>query len=173
MRLDLDALALHDRIEHDASLVHADTPPGDRFAPVSVDPELLRSFLVRADSDGGISVQICRSTGIGTKSELGSRMDMGMGMSLEGLARLRVDREADLAVPLNRFHSEVGKGEVALCWLLLKREDGRIPASLLAQWFGEERLPDDWILPVQTLGLRNTLRTARRVSDVMKWNKKN
>lgn len=43
--ISLHDLALHNRIEHNASVVHRNTPRGHKYAPVDVDVELLEHFL--------------------------------------------------------------------------------------------------------------------------------
>jgi hypothetical protein len=50
--LDLRQLALHNQLEHDASLVHADAAPGARYAPSAVDPRLLQAFIASAPEGG-------------------------------------------------------------------------------------------------------------------------
>ena len=141
MRLDLDKLALHNRIEHDASLVHGDALSGHAEAPIPVDPELLHSFLSHANEK--------------------------QGLNLDEFARLRVDREARLTSPLDHLHSEIGTGEAALCWLLLKRENGQVPLSTLEQWYGEERIPDGWAPPAEGVGLFDARQTANVVANKM------
>ncbi|KAG2135362.1 Chloroperoxidase [Suillus bovinus] len=139
-RLDLDALAMHNKIEHDASLVHANAL-GQQRAPTKVDPKLLKSFLSYADPQ--------------------------RGMSLYDLAQVRISREAQLAHPLDPIHSQIGAAEAALCWLLLKQDDGRIPSSILLQWYGEERLPDNWARPRRVIGLLNARTKAMEVAGIM------
>ncbi|KAG1750444.1 Chloroperoxidase [Suillus paluster] len=139
-RLDLDALAIHNKIEHDASLVHANAL-GQQRAPTEVDPELLKSFLSHADPR--------------------------RGMSLYHLAQVRICREAQLSRPLDVIHSQIGSGEAALCWLLLKQDSGCIPSSTLLQWFGEERLPDNWVRPRHVIGLLNARSKAVEVANIM------
>lgn len=141
LRLDLDKLALHNRIEHDASLVHRDALAGHPEAPIPVDPELLGSFLSHANEKEGLG--------------------------LDEFARLRVDREARLTSPLDQLHSEIGTGEAALCWLLLKQENGQVPLSTLEQWYGEERIPDGWDPPLKGVGLLDTRQTANKVASKM------
>ncbi|KAG9310902.1 hypothetical protein JVU11DRAFT_8761 [Chiua virens] len=141
MRLDLDMLALHNRIEHDASLVHRDTPAGRPEAPISVDPELLASLLSHANEKHGLS--------------------------LDAFAQLRVDRESRLSSPLGTLHSDIGTGEAALSWLLLKEEGGQVPVSALEQWYGEERMPDGWTPPAQGIGLLDARQTASHVASKM------
>ena len=141
LRLDLDKLALHNRIEHDASLVHGDAQPGHAEAPIPVNPELLQSFLSHANEREGLD--------------------------LDAFAELRVDREARLASPLDHLHSEIGTGEAALCWLLLKKGDGQVPLSTLEQWYGEERIPDGWTPPCKGIGLFDARQTASEVASKM------
>ncbi|KAI9457864.1 Chloroperoxidase [Boletus coccyginus] len=141
LRLDLDKLALHNRIEHDASLVHGDALPGHVEAPIPVDPELLDAFLSHANEK--------------------------QGLSLDSFAQLRVDREARLTSPLDHLHSEIGTGEAALCWLLLKKENGQVPLSMLEQWYGEERIPDGWVPPTEGVGLFGARQTATKVANKM------
>lgn len=141
LQLDLDKLALHNRIEHDASLVHGDALAGHAEAPIPVDPELLHALLSHANEK--------------------------QGLSLDAFAQLRVDREARLTSPLDHLHSEIGTGEAALCWLLLKEENGQIPPSTLEQWYGEERIPEGWEPPTKGVGLFDARQTASEVAKKM------
>ncbi|KAF8549394.1 Cloroperoxidase [Imleria badia] len=141
LRLDLDKLALHNRIEHDASLVHGDALAGHAEAPIPVDPELLHTFLSHANEK--------------------------QGLGLDAFAQLRVDRESRLTSPLDHLHSEIGTGEAALCWLLLKKENGQVPLSTLEQWYGEERIPDGWAPPTKGVGLFDARQTANEVANKM------
>ncbi|EGN92653.1 hypothetical protein SERLA73DRAFT_117101 [Serpula lacrymans var. lacrymans S7.3] len=142
LHLDLDALAAHNKIEHDASLVHGDTEMGQHMAPTCVDSRLLQSFLAQAD----------------TKT----------GMSLKGFAKLRIQRERGLKRPLDMVHAAIGKGEVGLSWLLLKEDNGRIPYTRLYQWYGEERLPDGWHKPSHEVGLLQARQKANEVAAFMR-----
>lgn len=141
MRLDLDKLALHNRIEHDASLVHGDTQAGHVEAPIPVDSELLQSFLSHANEH--------------------------QGLNLHAFAQLRVDREARLTSPLDHLHSDIGTGEAALSWLVLKKENDQVPLSMLEQWYGEERIPDGWVPPPKAVGLLAARQTANEVASKM------
>jgi hypothetical protein len=82
--LDLRNLALHNRIEHDASIVHADAAPGARFAPLNDDPRLLDAFLAS-----------CPHTGMGWND----------------LVKVRAQREATLSTPLNFLRSTLASSE--------------------------------------------------------------
>jgi len=141
LRLDLDKLALHNRLEHDASLVHRDTLAGHAEAPIPVDPELLHTLVSLAHDEGGLS--------------------------LDAFARLRVNRETQLTSPLDPIHSDLSKGEAALCWLAFKREDGQVPLSMVEQWFGQERIPEGWAPPAKGIGLFNLRQTVGQIATKM------
>jgi hypothetical protein len=115
----LHDLARHNRIEHDGSLTHAEAKPGHDFAPVTADPAAIARALTFS-SDGGAH------------------------MTLEDLARARVDAEGEHE--LDSIHARIGRGEVALT--LLTMGDGeRVPTDRLQTWYGEDRLPDDYVPP--------------------------
>ncbi|KAF8824333.1 hypothetical protein HHX47_DHR8000487 [Lentinula edodes] len=119
------------------------------------------------------------------KSKKESGRAGGEGLSLEDLARLRVSRErvseSDLESErcrLDRVHEQVALGESALTWLLFAQKASisesssslsssssppSIPLSYFTQWFGEERIPDGWIRPANTIGLLD----ARKVAGVV------
>jgi hypothetical protein len=139
----LSDLARHNRIEHDASLVHGDTKPRDEYAPISADSALVKQFLEQA-KDGHV-------------------------MTVEDVARARVWRESQCPV-LNKLHAEIARGEMAIAFGVFGQEDsGRhgIPVDLLRVWLGEERLPDGW-KPSHTQGLLETIRTSRQIYSEMK-----
>ncbi|KAJ4476375.1 hypothetical protein C8J55DRAFT_550191 [Lentinula edodes] len=119
------------------------------------------------------------------KSKTESGRAGGEGLSLEDLARLRVSRErvseSDLESErcrLDRVHEQVALGESALTWLLFAQKasilesssslsssssPSSIPLSYFTQWFGEERIPDGWTRPANTIGLLD----ARKIAGVV------
>jgi hypothetical protein len=140
---DLSDLARHNRIEHDASLVHNDTKPRDEYAPIRADSTLVKQFLEQAKD--------------------------GHFMTIEDVARARVWRESQCPV-LNQMHAEIARGEMAIAFGLFGQQDSDkqgIPVDTLRVWLGEERLPDGW-KPSHTQGLLETIRTSRQISSEMK-----
>ncbi|KAI0300583.1 Chloroperoxidase [Multifurca ochricompacta] len=138
----LDDLARHNRIEHDASLVHNDTPDRDEYAPISPDAKLVGEFLHRAE-DGQI-------------------------MTVEDVARARVERESQCPV-LNGLHAEIARGEMAIALGLFSQTNSDqqgIPLDMLRIWLSEERLPDGW-KPTHTQGLLQTIRASRQIRTLM------
>ena len=122
--LNLEWLAAHNVLEHDASLVHADAPKGAAWAPIHVDPAVLKDLLTYSSD--------------------------GKTMALKDWAHVRADRERKLETPLTSFQLTVSHGELALATLIMNNElappaeGGGWPLSVVRQWFGEERLPDGW-----------------------------
>lgn len=144
LTLDLHALAKHNRIEHDASLVHEDTLPGSQYAPTAVSQRLLGLLLQQASSKNGLS--------------------------LEDFATARIERERATGGPLDGLHEQIGQGEAALTWARFADEGtGRVTTETLRQWMGEERLPDHWLESGNqaTLTLLEARRIAQRVGVEM------
>ncbi|KAI0066952.1 Cloroperoxidase [Artomyces pyxidatus] len=139
----LGDLARHNRIEHDASLVHADTAPGREYAPDTPDTGMLEELLDRSHD--------------------------GKTFNLEDVAAARVAREAAVRTPLDAKHAEIARGEMALVvGIFSESADGKggVPLDILRRWFWEERLPDDW-KHTHTLGLLQTVRMSKQIRDKM------
>ena len=141
-RLDLDALAAHNRVEHNASLVHDDVAPGQAFAPIPVNQSMLRNFLAYAA--------------------------LTKGMYLEDFMKARVDREGLLEKPLTDLQAQIGQGEAATAWLVMKDDSGKVPLDRLQQWWGEERLPDNWTKPRRVIGLLDARAKADDIAEGMR-----
>lgn len=142
---DLADLARHNRIEHDASLVHDDTKPREEYAPVLPNPELIKQFLEEVKD--------------------------GQFVTVEDIARARVWRESQCPA-LNNFQAEIARGEMAIALGLFSEPASDthkqgIPVDLLHTWFSEERLPDGW-KPTHTQSLLETMGTASQLRNEMK-----
>ncbi|KAI0053624.1 Cloroperoxidase [Auriscalpium vulgare] len=135
-RLDLEDLAKHDHIEHNASLTHADAPEGNIYAPIPVDKELLQDMLDTSETDY---------------------------LTFDDLVKTRVQRDQTLVEPLNNTHTTISRGEVVLTVEALGDEEGRVPKDYIRQWFGEERLPEGWQRPKKTIGLLTTNKGVKQV----------
>ncbi|TFY81444.1 putative heme-thiolate peroxidase [Hericium alpestre] len=141
-KLDLEGLAKHDRIEHDASLTHDDAAPGAAYAPTAVDSKLLQALLQQSSD--------------------------GRGLTLQDLTKARAARDASLKKPLDGFHDAIAQGEVALTFELFKDAQGEVPKEAIRQWFGEQKFPDGWTRPSRTIGLWNTTMTTQKVATSVK-----
>lgn len=138
----LKDLARHNRIEHDASLVHDDTKGRDEYAPISPDLSLVKKLLLQA-KDGHV-------------------------LTAEDIARARVERESKCPV-LNGLHSEIARGEMAIALGLFGQGNADhqgVPLDILREWLTEERLPEGW-KPTHTQGLLQTIRTAWEIRNLM------
>ncbi|KAJ3780760.1 hypothetical protein GGU10DRAFT_414681 [Lentinula aff. detonsa] len=95
--------------------------------------------------------------------------------TIHDLASFRVSRESNLQGPnkLDGIHEQVALGESSLTWLLFAKQissstSPEISLSYLEQWFGEERIPDGWTRPTETIGLINARKVAGQVQNEMK-----
>jgi len=138
--IDLEDLAAHNKIEHDGSLVHADARIGESFAPVHVDEALLDQLLTSYPG----------------------------GLTLDDFAHARYEREKGLSKPLDPFHAEIGHGEASLTWLLMKNSSDVVPVETLRQWYGEERLPDSYVVPKEGISLTDAAEVSRKIASQMK-----
>jgi len=153
--LDLGSLAQrgHWKIAHDASFVHPNGKPST--AP---DPTLVRNLLEYADKTGG-------------------------GFSLHDIVMFHLARVNSTTQSLDNLHSQIALGECALTWIMLRSRgsgpagDGFIPVSRLKQWFGEERLPDNWwnedgrgVRPKKVVGLVETRKLAKYLGYLAQLN---
>jgi len=142
--IDLEDLARHNYIEHDASLTRANARPDGRYAPVAVDKELLQNLL-----------------------DASKNRDF---LTFEDLVRVRAMRDQTLQVPLSKFHGAISRGEVAFTIQTLGDGEGRISKQFIREWFGDERIPEGWSRPVAALGFLSTTKIANRVADLLnKW----
>ncbi|KAJ3743189.1 Chloroperoxidase [Lentinula detonsa] len=134
------------KIAHRASLVHPDYPSE------KPDTNMLHGFLsyARLSDERGC-------------------------FTIHDLASFRVSRESNLpgSNKLDGIHEQVASGESSLTWLLFAKQissstSPEISLSYLEQWFGEERIPDGWTRPTETIGLINARKVAGQVQKEMK-----
>jgi hypothetical protein len=141
-KIDLEDLARHGCIEHDASLTHADAIPGCKYAPVDVDDELVQKLLDVSQHSNYLT--------------------------LDDLVKVRAARDATLDQPLSRVHDIISRGEVALTARLFANPDGQIPKQFIREWFGEQRLPVGWYRPKTTIGFISTSKLVNLVGESVK-----
>ncbi|KAJ7579290.1 heme-thiolate peroxidase [Mycena floridula] len=114
--IDLNKLALHNAIEHDASLVH-DNANGATFAPTRVNQTLVHEVV----------------------------QTYPQGLVLNDFAQLRVKRESTLTTPLDSTHTTIAYGESSMTWLFMQNSSGIVPAQTFQEWFGGERFPEQYV----------------------------
>jgi len=144
-RMDLRDLARHNRLEHDASLAHADTAPGDDYAPTEPDADLLAKFCQEVRGGEGGSLEV------------------------EDAARSRVRREGECK-PLDGIHAAVARGEMGLVLSVFGVKEGErlgVPVKWLREWMLDERLPAGW-KPSHTTGILLMHKRTGEVQTAMK-----
>lgn len=114
-KVDLESLAKHNRIEHDASLVHKDLRDGDNK---DVCPQLVSELLTESSN--------------------------GRGLSWADLARARARREARIPQPLDFVHTTISRGESVLS-VMVMGDGKEVPLDVAKAWYGEEKLPAGWM----------------------------
>jgi len=146
-RVSLFDINEHGRIEHDASMVHHDTPAGETHAPMDIDPKLVDAFLD--------DIQPKRS-------------DLGPGeqflINFEDVARARVRREKECR-PIGSVQQEVARGEFAIILGVFQRQTPSktgAPVDYVRRWLTEERLPDGW-RPDHTEGMLSVVKRAKSI----------
>ncbi|KAG6868293.1 hypothetical protein C0993_005369 [Termitomyces sp. T159_Od127] len=150
-RVDLYDVGEHGRIEHDASLVHRDTPAGERYAPIEVEEGLVERLVGDA------------RTGSGSGGEGRAVMDAW------DVARARVRREKQ-SPRLDFMHAEIARGEMAIIlgvWETRAGGDVGVPVEWMREWMGRERLPKEWERPTHVQGLFDVVRRARSIRLAM------
>jgi hypothetical protein len=150
----------HGAIEHDASLVHDDTPPGEKYAPIGIHAGLVKQLI--CDAKTGIEE--------GEGPEAGDRRTL---MDVSDVARARVRREKSSPV-LDGLHAEIARGEMAIILGVWETRAGRnmgVPVEWMREWIGHERLPSGW-RATHVQGLFDVVKRARSIRDAMDQQRK-
>lgn len=150
--IDLYDLDFHGGVEHNASLVHRDTPEGDLMAPIPIVHEWVDKL--RGDVLTG-------SEGFAGDRELVNYVDA---------ARMRIRRESESRKELDGVHAEIARGELAIMlglWETEARQPGGekktgVPLDWLLDWFKYERLPPDW-KPTHEQSLMDTVNRSKQI----------
>jgi hypothetical protein len=142
----LDNLAIHNAIEHDASLTRNDLAQGDNN---DMQPVLLQALL--ADADGDV-------------------------LTLESLAKSRARREAESleygsGIPLSVQAHTLAFGEAALLLQVIGTAveggaDWSAKKNDVQTWIAEERLPDGWERPGLPITLAGTTLIANEIQGL-------
>jgi hypothetical protein len=141
----LQDLRRHNGIEHDASLVHTDTPNEQEYASETFNEQLWEELTAYASS---------RNTRDGPFKFL----------TTDNFARCRVQRERE-SPPIHKTHQEIARGEIAL-FLDILGQRGRIGVEELRAMWTEERFPDDWA-PRRVQTMAKTVLSAQGIKQRM------
>jgi len=153
--VDLYEIGKHGAVEHDASLVHHDTPPGQVFAPIQIDQTLVTELIndVKPTKDGPQNAEAPEQQPL---------------MNALDVARARIRREK-LSKPLDKVHAEIARGEMAIIlgvWETNSKDKVGVPAEWMRKWIGHEQLPEGW-KPTHTQGLLDTMQRAKAIRTAM------
>ncbi|KXN88323.1 Putative sterigmatocystin biosynthesis peroxidase stcC [Leucoagaricus sp. SymC.cos] len=148
--INLFEIGKHNVIEHNASLVHHDTPEGHEFAPIHIDQSLVDKLIndVKPEKEGDKSGESL--------------------MNAVDVARSRIRREKECG-PVDNVHAEIARGEMAIIlgvWETKSQNKAGIPTEWMRRWIGHEQLPDDW-RPTQKQGLLNTIGRSKAIRTAM------
>ncbi|KDQ28654.1 hypothetical protein PLEOSDRAFT_1029861, partial [Pleurotus ostreatus PC15] len=149
--IDLREVGKHGFVEHDASLVHRDTPV--YYAPVEIVPQWVDALLEDAHMllhDGEWAFKV-----MAADQQLGHQLGREAGAEAQGI---------------DAVHAEIARGEMAIVLGMWEVEDWPAGLGVPAEWFREwimyERLPGGW-RPMRTQGLLDTMRRSREVKRGM------
>jgi hypothetical protein len=144
--VDLEQLAKHNLIEHDASLSRRDLItclPFHGYAPMAPDLALVDQLLDQSSD--------------------------GVYLTLQDFARARILREsAIVGAPLDPLRAELARGETSLILEVLGNDTGRVAKDVLRGWLVDGKLPDGWKRPDKVVGLFRTVLMSRRVAGAMR-----
>lgn len=153
-------ISKHDAVEHNASLVHYDTPEGQIYAPITIDQSLVDAVV----SDVKPTLAEIEKSSDPTAKFL---------MNYEDVARSRIRRELECR-PVDNLHAEVARGEMAIIlgvWEVKTKDKVGVPVDYIKRWLSEERLPDGW-KPDHTQGLLDVIRRSSTIRQAMEQMKK-
>jgi Peroxidase, family 2 len=158
--LSLYDIGKHGAVEHDASLVHRDTPSGQKFAPIEVQEGLV-SELIKDAKTGSEE---------GEGPEAGDRRTL---MDASDVARARIRREK-CSPTLDGMHAEIARGEMAIIlgvWETRAGSNVGVPVEWMREWIGHERFPSGW-KATHVQGLFDVIRRSKAIRTSMAQQKR-
>ncbi|KAF9461448.1 hypothetical protein BDZ94DRAFT_1167625, partial [Collybia nuda] len=145
----------HGAIEHNASLVHEDTPSGQKYAPISIHQSLVEE-LIRDAKTGN------------EKDEGPEAGESRILMDASDVARARVRREKS-SPKLDGVHAEIARGEMGIIlgvWEVQAGDNVGVPVEWIREWIGYERFPKAW-KATHTQGLLDVVKRAKAIRKAM------
>lgn len=153
--LSLHEIGEHGKVEHDASLVHDNCPPGQKYAPTKVETRLV-DLLIKDSTTGNEQ---------GEGEESGERQIL---VDATDVARARIRREKQ-SNKLDGLHAEIARGEMGIIlgvWETSRGKNVGIPANWLRTWIEEERLPEKFRF-THVQGLFDVVKRAKMIRTAM------
>lgn len=153
--LSLHEIGEHGRVEHDASLVHNDTRPGEKYAPIEIQPRLV-DLLIQDATTGDEA---------GEGEEHGDKQTL---VDATDVARARIRREKQ-SDQLDGVHAEIARGEMGIIlgvWETKKGGNVGIPANWLREWIEHERFPTNFRF-THVQGLLDVVKRSKAIRTAM------
>lgn len=153
--LSLFDIGKHNAIEHDASLVHGDTLPGEKYAPIEIQKPLVEELIQDAKTGNED----------GEGPEAGDRRTL---MDASDVARARVRREKT-SPKLDGLHAEIARGEMGIIlgvWEIQAGDNIGVPVEWIREWIGHERFPRAW-RATHTQGLLDVVKRSKAIRKFM------
>jgi len=150
----------HGAVEHDASLVHDDTRPGEKYAPIEIHKGLVKQLIDDAKTGNEE----------GEGPEAGDRRTL---MDASDVARARVRREKS-SPALDGLHAEIARGEMGIILGVWETKAGNnvgVPVEWIREWIGHERLPSGW-KATHVQGLLDVVKRAKAIRSSMDQQRK-
>lgn len=151
-RLDLFRIGKHGQVEHNASLVHYDTPRGQVFAPIEIHQDLVDQLI----------------DDVKTGADDPEATDARKLMNATDVAIARVRREKQ-SPTLDGVHAEIARGEMAIIlgvWEQKGQGKVGIPVEWMRDWIGHERLPEGW-MPDHVQGFFDVVNRSKSIREAM------
>lgn len=145
----------HGAIEHDASLVHGDTQPGEKYAPIEVHQSLVEELI----QDAKTGNEEGEGPGAGERRTL---------MDASDVARARIRREKS-SPKLDGLHAEIARGEMGIIlgvWETQAGDNIGVPVEWMREWIGHERFPGAW-KATHTQGLLDVVKRSKAIRKSM------
>ncbi|KAF8972047.1 Chloroperoxidase [Flammula alnicola] len=150
-RVSLYQVGLHGAVEHNASLVHHDTPDGEKYAPIEIDQKLVEALI------GDVRPTL-------KEIQASSDPEEKLLLNYEDIARARIRRECECK-PIDSVHAEIARGEMAIIlgvWETKTKTKAGIPVDFYRRWISEERMPEGW-KPDHVQSLRDVVNRSKSV----------
>jgi hypothetical protein len=158
--ISLYEIGKHGAVEHNASLVHKDTPSNEKYAPIEVQQGLVQQLI--DDAKTGDEE--------GEGPEAGDRRVL---MDASDVARARIRREK-CSPQLDGVHAEIARGEMAIIlgvWETKAGSNVGVPVEWMREWIGHERLPEGW-KATHVQGLFDVVKRSKAIRSAMELQKK-
>jgi len=126
-KVDLAQLALHNRIEHDASLVR-DNADGNKYAPTVIDKGLVNQFLSESAFNSSLRTDV---------------------YDIQTFGKIRGIRNQQSAPngKLDFVHDFISRANPSMILMALGGKDLIAPKKDVDQFLVQERIPDHWVRP--------------------------